>query len=100
VIGLGKPTGIDLKDGNPSLPLVMTISLNPEVRRVFQKKQATPQEIELALDQVRNSGVLVEAYRMAHAYGQQALSALAQLDPSPYYDSLAFFIHQLVDRTA
>jgi octaprenyl-diphosphate synthase len=96
----GKPTGIDLKDGNPSLPLVMTISLNPEVRRVFQKKQATPQEIELALNQVRDSGVLAQAYRMAHVYGQQALSALAQLAPSPYYDSLAFFIHQLVDRTA
>ncbi|HKA54056.1 MAG TPA: polyprenyl synthetase family protein [Candidatus Binatia bacterium] len=96
----GKPTGIDLKDGNPSLPLVLTISLNAEVRRVFQKKQATPQEIEVALEQVRNSGVLAEAYRMAQAYGQQALSALAHLDPSPYYDSLAFFIHQLVDRTA
>jgi len=37
---------------------------------------------------------------MAHAYGQQALSALAQLAPSSYCDSLAFFIHQLVDRTA
>jgi octaprenyl-diphosphate synthase len=96
----GKPTGIDLKDGNPSLPLVLAIALNAEVRRVFQKKQATPQEIELALEQVRNSGVLAEASRMAHAYGQQALSALAQLDSSPYSDSLAFFIHQLVDRTA
>jgi len=96
----GKPTGIDLKDGNPSLPLVLTVSLNAEVRRVFQKKRATPQEIEVALEQVRNSGVLAEAYRMARTYGQQALSALARLDPSPYYDSLAFFIHQLVDRTA
>jgi geranylgeranyl pyrophosphate synthase len=79
---------------------VLAIALNAEVRRVFQKKQATPQEIELALEQVRNSGVLAEASRMAHAYGQQALSALAQLDSSPYSDSLAFFIHQLVDRTA
>jgi octaprenyl-diphosphate synthase len=96
----GKPTGADLKDGNPSLPLVLAIALDPQIKRVFRKKRPTSQEIELALTQVRCSGVPTEVYRMAHSYGQQALSALEQLEPSPYYDSLVFFIHQLVDRTA
>jgi len=96
----GKPTGIDLKDGNPSLPLVLAISLDPEVRRIFQKKRPSSREIQLALGQVRNSGVLAEAHRLAHAYGKQALEALERLEPSPYYDSLAFFVQQLVDRTA
>ncbi|MBI3300727.1 MAG: polyprenyl synthetase family protein [Deltaproteobacteria bacterium] len=96
----GKPTGADLKDGNPSLPLVLAIALDPEVKRVFQKKRPTGREIELALERVRRSGVLAEVQQLAHSYGQQALSALEPLEPSPYYDSLAFFIHQLVDRTA
>ena len=97
---IGKPTGSDLKDGNPSLPLVLALSLNPEVDRVFQKQDPTRQEIELALEQVRESGVLAEVHQLARSYGQQALTALEQLEPSAYYDSLALFIHQLIDRTA
>ena len=96
----GKPTGADLKDGNPSLPLVLAIGLDAEVKRVFQKQQPTSREIELALERVRCSGVLAEVRRLAHSYGQQALSALEQLEPSSYSDSLVFFIHQLIDRTA
>lgn len=96
----GKPIGIDLKDGNPSLPLVMAIPLDAEVRRVFEKQEPTTQEIQLALEKVRNSGVMVEAQQLARSYGQQALAALEHLEPSPYSDSLVCFIHQLIDRTA
>lgn len=96
----GKPTGADLKDGNPSLPLVLAIALDDEVKRVFQKKRPTASEVQTALERVRRLGVLTEVQEMAHAYGRQALSALERLPPSPYYDSLSFFIHQLIDRTA
>jgi octaprenyl-diphosphate synthase len=96
----GKPTGADLKDGNPSLPLVLAIATDPEVKRVFQKKHPTPDEVAHALERVRHSGVLTEVREMASAYRSQALSALDRLSPSPYYDCLSFFIHQLVDRTA
>ena len=96
----GKPIGIDLKDGNPSLPLVMAIPLDAEIRRVFEKQEPTPQEIQLALEKVRHSGVLTEAERLARSYGQQALAALEHLEPSPYAESLVCFIHQLIDRTA
>jgi len=96
----GKPTGADLKDGNPSLPLVLAIELDAEVKRVFQKTQPTGHEIESALERVRRSGVLTEVQQLARSYGQQALSALEHLEPSPYYDSLVFFIQQLIDRTA
>jgi len=96
----GKPTGADLKDGNPSLPLVLAIELDPEVKRVFQNQRPTSHEIEFALERVRHSGVLTEVQQLALSYGQQALSALGQLEASPYYDSLVFFVHQLIARTA
>ena len=96
----GKPTGVDLKDGNPSLPLVLAIALDPEVKRVFQKKQPTATEIANALDRVRALGVLAEVQALAHSYGKQALIALDRLAPSMYYESLSFFIHQMIDRTA
>jgi geranylgeranyl pyrophosphate synthase len=96
----GKPIGIDLKDGNPSLPLVMAIQRDAEVRRIFEKQEPTAQEIHVALEKVRRSGVLAEGQRMARSYGQQALAALENLEPSSYYDSLVYFTQQLVDRIA
>ncbi len=96
----GKPTGADLRDGNPSLPLVLALARNPEVKRVFEKQTPSQQEIEGALEQIRRSGVLDEATRMAHAYGKQTLEALDILPPSPYYEGLIFFVSQLVNRTA
>jgi octaprenyl-diphosphate synthase len=96
----GKPTGADLKDGNPSLPLVLAISLDPEVKRVFQKKHPTASEIKDSLERVRRLGVLDEVQELAHSYGKQALTALDRLAPSVYYDSLSFFIHQMIDRIA
>jgi len=96
----GKPVGVDLKEGNPSLPIVLAIALDPEVKRVFQKKQPTAEEVADALDRIRGLGVLTEVREMAQAYGRQALSALEPLSPSPYYDCLSYFIHQLIDRTS
>ena len=60
----GKPTGADLRDGNPSLPLVLALAHDPEVKRVFEKHSPSQQEIDGALEQVRRSGVLDEATRM------------------------------------
>jgi geranylgeranyl pyrophosphate synthase len=96
----GKPTGIDLKDGNPSLPLVLALQRDDEIKRVFQMKRPSEREIDAALKQVRSSGAVTESYELAHSYGQDALAALSLLAPSPYHDNLARFIHQLVDRTA
>ncbi len=96
----GKPTGADLKDGNPSLPLVLAIALDPEVKRVFQKKRPTSTEIADALERVRRLGVLSEVQTLAHTYGKQALAGLDRLAPSVYHESLSFFVHQMIDRTA
>lgn len=96
----GKPVGVDLKEGNPSLPVVLALEANAEVKRVFQNARATHQEVAAALQQIRLSGVLAEVKLRARTYGQQALTSLADLQASAYVDSLRCFIRQLVDRTA
>jgi len=96
----GKPVGVDLKEGNPSLPVVLALEANAEVKRVFQNARATHQEVAAALQQIRLSGVLAEVKLRARTYGQQALASLADLQASAYVDSLRCFIRQLVDRTA
>ena len=96
----GKPVGVDLKEGNPSLPVVLALEANAEVKRVFQNARATHQEVAAALQQIRLSGVLAEVKLRARTYAQQALTSLADLQASAYVDSLRCFIRQLVDRTA
>lgn len=96
----GKPVGIDLKEGNPSLPLVLAIRRDPEVKRVFQKTNPTSEETTLALERIRHSDVLTEVRQLAESYGRQAMAAVEKLAPSPYADSLTCFIGQLLHRTA
>lgn len=96
----GKPIGIDLKEGNPSLPVVLAIARDPEVRRIFQKKQPTNEETKRALERIRHSGVSTEVRQLAESYGKRALVAMEKLESSPYQDSLVCFINQLLDRTA
>lgn len=95
----GKMIGIDLQDGNPSLPLVMAIPHDDEIRRVFEKTDPTAEEVQSVLKRIRQSGVMPEAQRLARSYGQQAMASLEHLEPSPYYDSLVCFVQQLIDRT-
>ena len=96
----GKPTGADLRDGNPSLPLVLALARDKEVKRVFEKQSPEQEEIDGALDRIRGSGVLDEATCLAHEYGKTALTALSVLPASSYYDGLSYFVSQLVNRTA
>src|SRR3989442_545175 len=43
----GKPRGIDLRDGNPSLPIVLALRGDPELRRLFASPQLAAAEIEV-----------------------------------------------------
>ena len=82
------------------MPLVLAIARDSEVKRVFQKQRPTSAEIAEALERVRGLGVLSEVQTLAHSYGKQALTALERLAPSVYYESLSFFVHQMIERTA
>ncbi len=96
----GKPRGTDLRDGNPSLPLVLALKEDLEVRRVFQKKTPTRREIQDTLGRVRASGVLRAARCLAEKYVSQAAAALHILPSSPYRTTLLQLIGQLTDRAA
>jgi octaprenyl-diphosphate synthase len=96
----GKPRGIDLRDGNPSLPVILALKSDLQVRRVFQKKAPTRQEILAALERIRRSGVLRTVRCLAENYVAQALAALDSLPVSPYHATLSQLIDQLVGRTA
>jgi octaprenyl-diphosphate synthase len=95
---LGKPIGIDLRDGNPSLPIVLAIRQDREVARTFQDAAPTAAEIDAGLRRIRRSGVLTEVRNLAAQYGTRALQDLAALPASPDRDHLALLIGQLLKR--
>jgi octaprenyl-diphosphate synthase len=96
---VGKPVGIDLRDGNPSLPIVLAARCDPEVARAFQTPELTESEIVRIQDRIRASGVLAKARALAVEYGERARRSLEILPPSPDKDEVAAVIDQLLHRT-
>jgi octaprenyl-diphosphate synthase len=96
----GKPLGIDLRDGSPSLPIVLTIGHDEEVRRIFQKPELTEDEVEFVIGRLRKSPALAEARRLADEHAALAQQALTTLPDSPHRDNLLWLVEQLVERVS
>jgi octaprenyl-diphosphate synthase len=94
----GKPVGIDLRDGNPSLPLVLAVAQDAEVRRVFVATDATEPEIDAALARVRGLDVLRSVRQLAEKYTDQARETLESLPYSAYRQALADIIAEVEAR--
>lgn len=94
----GKPIGIDLRDGNPSLPIVLALAKSPNLGRIWQSRDATDLDIEQGLAEVRASGVLEQVREEAIRYAHGATDALAILPETAYRDLLDVLIHDLRDR--
>ncbi len=88
----GKPRGLDLRDGNPSLPIVLALDEDAEVRRIFAASQPTPAEVDTGLARIRRTGVcrtVAERARTELAIALRAISALPASDARSALDVLA-----------
>jgi octaprenyl-diphosphate synthase len=94
----GKPVGIDLRDGNPSLPLVLAVAQDAEVRRIFLATDASDADVDSALQRVRRLDVLQAVRQLAEDYTARARSALETLPYSAYRQALGDIIADIEDR--
>jgi octaprenyl-diphosphate synthase len=94
----GKPSGLDLRDGNPSLPIVLAIGRDAGLARLFASPEPSPAEVESGLERIRASGVLGEVAERAAGHVAAALAEIARLPPSPYREALEALAGGLVDR--
>jgi geranylgeranyl pyrophosphate synthase len=88
----GKAPGVDLRDGTPTLPLILAAREDRAVRRAL-----AGQDVPDARERVVASGALEEARGYALEYAEQARGAL---DGEPDRDSLEALTHAVVDREA
>ncbi len=96
---VGKPVGLDLRDGNPALPIVLALGRDPEVARAFQDEALRDEDVAAALERIRRSGVLPEVRLLADEHAASARRCLDALAPSPDKDPLLSLIDQLINRT-
>ncbi|GIW43105.1 MAG: heptaprenyl diphosphate synthase subunit II [Candidatus Binatia bacterium] len=95
---LGKPVGIDFRDGNPSLPIVIGLSRDPSLREFFKTPRPSEVEIQTALERVRACGAVEEARTLARAFGERAKKCLARVPQNEETGILSQLVEQLLAR--
>ena len=86
----GKVQGVDLRDGTPTLPLILAARSDEAVGRAL-----AGEDVPDALERVAATGALDEARELALRYAAQARAAL---DGQPDRASLETLTHIVVDR--
>jgi geranylgeranyl pyrophosphate synthase len=96
---IGKPVGSDLRAGIPSLPVVLGVAANSELKAIIGNGTALEGvALERALKMLREPKLVAEARAMAAEQGQLAMAALGELAPSVYRESLAALIDDQLRR--
>ncbi len=96
---IGKPVGSDLREGIPSLPVVLAVAHDPELRQMFlDGTEMSGAAFERALKILRDPKLIARARAMAAAEVRNAREIVRELRPSIYRDSLAMLIDEQIDR--
>lgn len=96
----GKPVGIDLRDGNPSLPIVLALPENPRLGEIWTDPKASVSSVAEGLELIRASGSIEAVRREALHHSGVALEALSVLPVSPFRASIAMMIQELRERVS
>ena len=96
---IGKPVGSDLREGIPSLPVVLAAQRNPELKELFQDGGGlSGAAFDRALEILRDPALIAEARSLASVEVRSAREMLNELRPSLYRDGLAILIDEQIDR--
>ena len=95
---IGKPIGTDVREGNPSLPIVFAIAEDEQAAALFAKPDINDEEIRFMLERLRRPEIGKRGRELALHHGHLAHDELAKLPGSIYRDSLHDLIEQLLNR--
>jgi octaprenyl-diphosphate synthase len=96
---LGKPIGMDLRDGNPALPIILALKQNdPAVCAAFDSPNPTEAQISAAIDAIKNGPAIDAAKVLAKQYAQDSLKSIKKLPPSVYRNGLKALVQLIIDR--
>ncbi len=96
---LGKPTGMDLRDGNPSLPIILALNQGqPDVCAAFENQNPPESQIATALNAIKAGPAIEEAKVLSKRYAQDALKSIKKIPPSLYRNGLKTLVQLIIDR--
>jgi octaprenyl-diphosphate synthase len=96
---LGKPIGMDLRDGNPALPIILSvIDGDPATIDAFESGRPTEAQINAALHSIKTGSSIQEAKSLSKRYAREALKAVKKLPPSMYRNGLKSLVQLIIDR--
>jgi octaprenyl-diphosphate synthase len=98
---LGKPHGIDIIDGKPTLPLIIAMQdkvHGARIKEIFKKVKKGPEEVAEAIELVKKTKALDASSDMAEEYANKALLDLEVLRPSEYKEALKALTKAILDR--
>jgi geranylgeranyl pyrophosphate synthase len=96
---LGKPTGMDLRDGNPALPIILAIKTgDAAVNAAFDSENPSEAQITAALNSIKNGSAIQEAKSLSKRYAEEALKSIKKLPPSRYRNGLKTLVQLIIDR--
>jgi geranylgeranyl pyrophosphate synthase len=94
----GKPVGSDLRLGIMSLPVVLGLHSNPELRGFFNGNRLEGQTLERVLSLLRQPELIERGRAMAAQQVSAARELLQRFPASVYRDSLAMLIDEQTSR--
>lgn len=96
---LGKPTGIDLRDGNPSLPIILALNEGEKaVTEAFECSHPTNEEIRKAIEAIGQGPAIHQAKIFSKSYAEQAFKSIKKLPPSFYRNGLKTLVRLIIER--
>jgi geranylgeranyl pyrophosphate synthase len=96
---LGKPTGMDLRDGNPALPIILAMKDGDvAVGDVFDTEHPSEAQIAQALAAIKNGPAIQQAKALSKQYAEVALKSVKKLPPSLYRNGLKSLVQLIIDR--
>ncbi|TVR41243.1 MAG: polyprenyl synthetase family protein [Cryomorphaceae bacterium] len=101
--GIGKPTGIDIKERKITLPLIHAISTAPKKDRRWLVKTVrhhhqNPEKVKEVVNYVQQTDGIKRAVEAMHRYKDQALEILHTFEPSPARSALESLVAFSIER--
>lgn len=96
---LGKPIGMDLRDGNPSLPIILALHEGEKaVVEAFESLCPTDDQIRAAIEAIRQGTTIQQAKALSKTYADQAFKSTKKLPPSLYRNGLKTLVRLIIER--
>jgi octaprenyl-diphosphate synthase len=98
---LGKPHGIDIVDGKPTLPLIIAMQdkvHGPRIKEIFRKEKMGRDEVNEAIALIKMTNALDASSELAEEYTNKALLDLEVLRPSEYKEALKALTKAILER--